>query len=196
MKMIPKKPTLRLNGLVSLLLAFALLVVSLPQPAAAQTCSRNHTVAAGETVSNIAETYKITTAELAAANNLKEPYTIYVGQVLCIPASSTTTTTTTTGGSSSTNKTTPELLVAISGNKILISADNYPKQNTYYVKAGEKGFKYGQWIRLGRVRSRKDGSIDATFLFPKSLRNSRVVEVCLKNITNDDVACKRIAQSH
>jgi len=193
--MIPKKTTLRLWGLVSLLLALALLAVSLPQPAAAQTCSRNHTVAAGETVSNIAETYKITTTELAAANDLKEPYTIYVGQVLCIPASTTTTTTTPTGGTTSTS-TSPELLVAISGNKILVSADNYPKQNTYNVRVGEKGSTYGKWVRLGRVRSRKDGSLDASFLFPKGLRNSRVLDICLKNLTSDDVSCARIKQSH
>jgi murein DD-endopeptidase MepM/ murein hydrolase activator NlpD len=193
--MIPKKSTLRLSGLVSLLLALALLAISLPQTAAAQTCSRNHTVAAGETVSNIAETYKITTAELATANNLKEPYTIYIGQVLCIPGSTTTASTTPSAGSSSTSKT-RTLVVAISGNKILLSADNYPKQNTYNVRAGEKGSTFGKWIRLGRVRSHKDGSIDAIFLFPKALRNSRVFDVCLKNLVSDDVSCARIRQSH
>lgn len=195
--MILKKTSLRLSGLVSLVLALALLAVSLPQPAAAQTCSRNHTVAAGETVSNIAETYKVTVTELATANNLKEPFTIYIGQVLCIPASTTatTTTTSTTAGSSSTSNT-RTLLVAISGNKILISADNYPKQNSYNVRVGEKRSTFGKWIRLGRVRTTKEGSVDATFLFPKGLRNSRVIDVCLKNLVTDDISCARVRQSH
>lgn len=181
----------RLGKLVSFLLILALLAGAWPQPASAQTCVRNHTVVAGDTVSNIAETYKVTIAELATANSLVEPYTIYIGQVLCIPGS-TTTTTTSTSGTTSTTSTGPALSLTVFGNKIVVEAEKFPKNATYYVRAGEKDFKHGQWVRLGRVRSRKDGSIDGIFLFPKGLRNSKVVQICLKDVTNDDVFCGRI----
>lgn len=182
-----------LSRLIRLLVLVALLSAALPQPAAAVTCVRNHTVVAGETVSNIAETYKVTTEELAAANNLTTPYTIFVGQILCIPGTATTTTTTGSSTSSS-GKKTPSLSIFIVGNKIVIEASNYPERRTYLVRIGEKDFKYDKWVKLGRVRARKDGSIDGTFLFPKGLRNSRVIVVCLKDVANDDVSCARLRQ--
>jgi LysM repeat protein len=176
-----------------LLLVLALLVLSLPGPALAQTCSRNYTVASGDTISNIAETFNVTVQELATANSLTTPYTIFIGQVLCIPATaSTSTTTSTSSSSSSTTSSGPALELSIIGNKILLEGSGFPGQNTYYVRIGEKNSTRSQ--KLGRVRSLKDGLVDGFFLLPKGLRKARVIEVCLKNVENDDRFCERLTQ--
>jgi LysM repeat protein len=177
-----------------LLLVLALLVLTLPGPALAQTCSRNYTVASGDTISNIAETFNVTVQQLATANSLTTPYTIYIGQVLCIPATSSTSTSTSTSSSSSSSSTSssPTLELSIIGNKILLEGSHFPGQNTYYVRIGEKNSTKSQ--KLGRVRSLKDGLVDGFFLLPKGLRQARVIEVCLKNVENDDLFCERLTQ--
>jgi LysM repeat protein len=89
---------------IATLLVLSFLAAPLGSPgrvAVAQTCAINHTVASGETLSSIAVKYDVEWTTIATANNLKEPYAIFVGQSLCIPASATTTTTTTTTASAS-----------------------------------------------------------------------------------------------
>jgi lipoprotein NlpD len=49
---------------------------------------RTHTVASGETVYHIAHEYGVTPQRLMTANNLVDPRTLEVGQVLTIPADS------------------------------------------------------------------------------------------------------------
>jgi hypothetical protein len=182
---------------LGLLLVLALLALSLPGPALAATCSRNYTVASGDTISKIAETYKVSVQELATANSLTTPYTIYIGQVLCIPATTSTSTSTSSSStsSSSTSSSTssgPTLELSIIGNKILLEGSHFPGQNTYYVRIGEKNSTKSQ--KLGRVRSLKDGLVDGFFLLPKPLRQARVIEICLKNVENDDLFCERLVQ--
>jgi len=48
-------------------------------------CSGQHIVATGDSLYRLAFTCGLTTEQLAAANNIAYPYTIYVGQVLTIP---------------------------------------------------------------------------------------------------------------
>jgi LysM repeat protein len=55
-------------------------------------CQALHTVAAGEWLSSIAEQYGVTWQAIAAANALRDPENLAVGQVLCIPAPGVTVT--------------------------------------------------------------------------------------------------------
>jgi LysM repeat protein len=55
------------------------------QPARAASCAFYHTVSAGESLSWIGSYYGISWPTLAANNNIKSPYTIFVGQQICIP---------------------------------------------------------------------------------------------------------------
>lgn len=189
--------TNRVSKMLAVLLALALLAASLPpEPAAARstaaaTCVKNYTVVSGDTLSKIALTFDVAQQDLITANDLKSPYTIFVGQTLCIPGTATTTATTTSTSSSDKS---PKLVVTIANNHIEVTAVNFPKKNIYYVKAGEKDFIYGKWIKLGRIKARKDGTLYGLFLEPKGLRNSVVVEVCLKNAVTDEATCTRVRQ--
>jgi murein DD-endopeptidase MepM/ murein hydrolase activator NlpD len=192
MIMIGKRKLAVMSGRALMILVVLAVTASLlPAPALAAppavTCVKNYVVAAGDTLSKIAYNNKLTVTELAAANNLKEPYTLQVGQNLCIPGTATTTTSSTTSSSKD-----PLLVITLEGNKIVLAAANYPVKNIYNVKAGEKGFTGKKMLRLGRVKASKEGAFNSTFLWPKSLRNSKIIEICLKNVETDEAICQRI----
>lgn len=91
----------RINGLSSDHLKInQVLKVSGPAPAKDQTSAKvkastarewtaTHTVAAGETLYRISQTYKTTPAALAKANKISDPTKVRVGTVLRVPGSST-----------------------------------------------------------------------------------------------------------
>jgi murein DD-endopeptidase MepM/ murein hydrolase activator NlpD len=172
----------------------ALFAGALPGPAfaagpaaATATCSQNYTVVAGDTLSKIALAYKLTVAELAAANNLTSPYTLYVGQVLCIPGSTTSTGTTT----SSTTKNSIKL--EVSGTRIIVTMANFTAKRMFYVKIGPDRPNPNDWNPIGRIKTSKTGAASKSFRIPKNLIPSNVLTVCLKNVMSDAVYCKEIA---
>lgn len=177
---------------ISGLIALALLLVSVfnSQPAIAapqaQTCSTYHTVSAGETVSSIALKYNITVAELAAANNLKEPYTIFVGQKLCIPGSAAATSAPTTS-----TPTGPGFTIKQSktGESVTITVTNYPKKQPYYVRAEYGKFPDIRSKKIGTLRTNNQGKAERTFRLPKQYRTLPYVRICLKNAFTDAVQC-------
>lgn len=63
---------------------------SKPAPASAKSANyqRSHVVAKGETLGGIAAKYHVTTDELRAINEIKDPKKLVVGQVLALPNSS------------------------------------------------------------------------------------------------------------
>jgi LysM repeat protein len=72
---------------ILLALVVAISVMGLAaQPARAASCAFYHTVSSGESLSWIGSYYGVSWPTLAANNNIKSPYTIYVGQQICIPS--------------------------------------------------------------------------------------------------------------
>lgn len=171
---------------ISLLLVLSVFAVTLPQPvqaasdasAPAATCTKNHTVKKDETIRTIANLYGLKWKALAKANDIKYPYTLEVGETLCI---STVTGSTTTVS--------PKMTVSISGFVITITGKSFPKASPYYVKVG-KANKY-TWYRLGTLVAKKDGTFTRSFLLPKELRSQNdPVSVCLKNARTDALLCQ------
>ncbi len=71
--------------IIVLALPLAIIGISQPQPAAAQSsCTQSHTVQAGENLFRIGLRYGVSWTVLQAYNYLSNPNLIYVGQVLCI----------------------------------------------------------------------------------------------------------------
>jgi LysM repeat protein len=170
---------------MSLLVILAILSLTLPQPQIVQAaeCSASYTVKAGDTLSAIAVKYNTTVEAIAQANNLKSPYTIYEGQVLCIPGTASSS-----SGSGQTS-TKPSFTASFSGNKVTIKTKNYPKQNVYYVTAQETG-KYTKY-QIGKLLTKQSTSVTQKYTLPKDLRERRQLTICLKNIVTDSVQCNK-----
>ncbi len=73
------------NGLTAPNQIYAGQRLKIPADAPGPTPDFTHQVHRGETLSGIARQYGLSPSELAAANSLSEPYTIYPGQALAIP---------------------------------------------------------------------------------------------------------------
>lgn len=180
--------------LVSILLIAALLAGALPQvvlaapaPSVTVTCSKYHNVASGDTLSSISVTYDVSIADLASANNLVEPYTLVIGQRLCIPGAATTTTGTSTSSSTS-NK--ASWSVDRVGNFLVISASNFPTKANYYVKIKKGNLSTNRpWVKLGIFRTKKNTSVERAFRLPKSFTEPAMLTVCLKNAKTDALSC-------
>jgi LysM repeat protein len=189
-------------GVVSALLALAVLFSSLTATALASpasqsaSCAKTHTVVAGDTLSGISATYNVSIAEIAAANSLTEPYALTIGQSLCIPgaaAAASTPAATTTGNSAATTSsgTDPNFTFSVANNFITISTANLPTKSVYFVKVGEGSVRNNQWTKIGRLATKKNTELTSVYKMPKGLRNSVSITICLKNLINDDLLCKR-----
>lgn len=187
-----KHQTMRVvTRLFSVMLVLAVLAVTLFQPSAikpaiAVTCAKYHVVQAGDTLSNLAQTYGVKIEDLASANNLTSPYVIYIGQSLCIPATTTVTTGTTTPTTSTSKK--PTLLILNFTRKVYIQVTNFPKNTTYYVRAGNRE----EWVRIGRLRTNKDGKATDVFNVPAVIDRTSNLNICLKNVLTEVVVCQTI----
>jgi len=159
---------------------------------AQQSCGAQHTVKAGETLSSIGETYKVSWVEIATANNLTDPYTVTIDQVLCIPGAASAPSTTPSTGSeaaSSGKKSGPTLSLSGYWNYLQITVTNFPKETNYYVKAAPAAGWLKEWNQLGKVRTDRKGAVTIAYRLPKSLLDTQSIEVCLKDALSDEVAC-------
>jgi hypothetical protein len=171
--------------LLSLLVALAVALAAFPQPALAATagtCDTKYTVQAGDTLTSIAAAYKINVQDLIAANDLKEPYTIYVNQVLCIPGVASTTPGTTTPKG-------PTFTATLDGDFARLTISGFPSKTTFLVRAASGDRRLGPWVKLGRVPTGKTGAAKVSIKLPKGMRDNAAITLCLKNVYTDKLTC-------
>lgn len=174
------------------LLVLTLVVVSLPQPARAATCTKAYTVESGDTLSKIAFDYGVTVEAIAAENNLKSPYLIVIGQTLCLPSSTSSGTSTNTGSSTTGTSTSSQknlITIVDVSNRVILDLKNFPKKTVYYVKMNNGGRRNHVWYRLGTVKTNSSGAAQVNFKTPDKMRNKSTAVVCLKNAISDAVYC-------
>jgi len=200
---IPRKDTV--GKWLGLLIILTLLMTCIPQqqPASA-ACSYRYKVQSGDSLYIIANLYSVTLTELADANDLKEPYMIYVGQVLCIPpgaskpepTETSDTTTTTTTSSATTSK---EAFTSLSiGGIVWIGMANFEKEHFYYAKVYGAGTGYWNhpYYKLGIFQTDKEGKYGAWYHLPTQVRDVYRITVCVKNAINDDLEwCETITNN-
>jgi len=177
--------------LISLSLALAVVLGSVPVGAQAAdfqaTCASRYTVVSGDTLSAIAAKYSVTILELATANNLKDPYPLYVGQSLCIPPSSTSSSS--SSSSSTTSSSSAKFTVTRDGNYITIKVNNLPKKSVFYVKVDDAKDRVFKWVKIGLVRMGKNTAVSKTIKLPRGVRGGETFNICLKNGTTDALYC-------
>ena len=116
---------------LGVLMALSLVIASLPRsvsaapPTAKEECNFFHAVRRGDTLRKIESRYGYSAAQIVARNDLKKPYTIYVGQNLCIP--SKVKKNVPDVASKYTNKPAVFFTAGRDGKDILVYTYNYPK---------------------------------------------------------------------
>lgn len=168
--------------LIAALLSGLLLALLPAQAAFARACKARHSVLPGDSLGTLARQYKVKVEDLVSANKLYQPYTIYVYQILCIPANSSGPTSIPSYANSLAADFTPRLR----GNSLEISTRNFPSSATYYVKVG-LNTPGKQRIALLKTGS---GLLQANFSLPDNLVQAKSLSVCLKNVVTDANVCR------
>lgn len=184
--------TIHFTVAVALVLAALFLVVP-NRPALAAECAVNHVVTSGETISSIAFDFDVDWQDIAAANNLKDPYTIFVNQTLCIPASTTASSASSSSSSSSTSKSSTGFDLTRDATRIYVSTTGFKKESSYFVKIRNGGTTDIEWFKLDEfLLTQKSGSVEASFRLPVGYRQMKVLVVCFKNMENDSLVCNTV----
>jgi|GEM_PF-817513 murein DD-endopeptidase MepM/ murein hydrolase activator NlpD len=177
---------------VLLILSFVITSLSLTAvQAQAATCSgRTYTVKSGDNLTVIANEFNTTVAALAEANNLKDPYTIYIGQQLCIPGAAKSTATETAKSSSKSSSKKVDFTINDLGKRIEVVVSESPNRAIYYVRVANLARRTLTWEKLGVMRVNKEGEGARSFRLSDDLSDDSRIRVCLKNARTDQVYCK------
>jgi len=164
---------------LSILLALAVVMVSIPKPAhAAQTCVAWYTVREGDTTPRIAHTFGLRWRKIAQANDLEYPY-----RLKCIPPEDFTP---------AKKKTKETVSVSVVNNLISVSASGFAKKAAFYVKVRDITSTVGGWHKIGQLKVKRKTAKTGYYILPKELRGSIYLQVCLKNATTDEKICRTV----
>lgn len=177
------KPPIRIQAMrwaLSLALALAILAAALPAPVQAAACQTYYTIKEGDTTASIAHTFKLKWGDIADANDMEYPYKLKVGKRLCIPPAPSETT----------NADSLKMTVTAQGNNITITVGGLSAKAAFYVRVRDGQAVQGGWTKLGIFRAKKNTTRTQTFTLPKSLRDKLYIQICLKNGSTDELACR------
>jgi hypothetical protein len=186
-----------IGKVIAIFLVLSFLLASYPQPAQA-ACAFKYKVQAGDSLYGLAALFEVSFEDLVEANDLKTPYIIYVGQVLCVPPGGVkpeeTTTTDTTTTTTTTTKKVPTVAGIHQGTIAWISVTNFPKERIYYVNVypGAKYYWSFPRYKVGMVWTDKEGQFGYWFQMPVQVEDEELITICVKDVLTDDVlACSR-----
>jgi len=170
-------PFARLALAFNLFMALALLFTMAATPAsAASQCTETHVVSAHDTIWRLVKEYGVPATRIAQANKLEQPYTLKVGQEVCIPPKSA-------GGLSATIS----ISSTLTTDSITLTGSGFPKAHVYRVKARNAG----TWYVLGdNLRADKNGDLQKVrYKLPAELRGQPELTICLKDMGTDALGC-------
>lgn len=178
----------KLSRVLSIFVLLAVLVAALPVPVqaapAAADCDRYHQVRYGQTVKKVAKLYGMDWQEIVKANNLTDPYTLTVGQRLCIPV---------VKKSSSSSDTKATFSAFVTKNKdVRVTVNSNKKAQNFFVRVGPNVANNHIWYKVGKITSKKSGTTTRTFDLPNQLTRHGSLQVCLKNTVTDSVVCATV----
>ncbi len=178
--------------MLSILLVIAIMVTLLPTAVSAASlaktnCDATYQVKRGDTLTKISEKFGVAANQIVYANSWSEPYTIYVGQNICLPEK-------TVSGLSKLASKYADAVAAYftagrSGGKILIYTYNYPK-TVVLVKVDNASDSAKNFYNLGAINIAQVGNgKTTTFKLPSALANASKLYICLKDRTTSYLQC-------
>ena len=153
-------------------------------------CRFEYRVRKGDTLSRIASRFGVKPVDIVRLNKIHKPYTIFVGESLCIPDKSKT-------GFKDINKAYANAkagyFVASWDKKGLkVTSSNLGKKNSYYVKIDDPDDGVHRMVKIGMFPSGRKGNNTKIFKIPKFIRDADSLRVCLKNAQTDTLLCNVI----
>jgi LysM repeat protein len=181
-----------------ILLILVLVVSLLPQTASAtsmekassakeEECSRTYEVRRGDTLAKIALWYGMPAGQIVELSGMRKPYTIYVGQRLCIPKKAEK------GALKLASRYTDAYAVYFAagraGDDVLIYIYNYPKTDVL-VKVDNASDLTWKLVTVGDINTAKLGNNRLVRMkLPAELRQAKYLFVCLKDQTTSNLQC-------
>lgn len=170
--------------LVSLILMLS--IMAQPEAAYAERCSTYHWVQLGQTTAYIAHTYGFKWREIAEYNGLNVQDELEPGTRLCIPPVDKTE-------KPKLPKSEPaaQISVFVNGDRVYITVDDYGEAHEYRVKARSTKAGVGGWHNLGMMIVLEKAAQNYIFDLPGALRDLPTVNICLKDLVNNELICRR-----
>ncbi len=183
------QPSFRLWRAVSILLLIAMVGIALgPQATTAQaasTCSTYYTVKQGDTTPKIAHTFGLRWKEIRIANKLDENYKPKAGDVLCIPVKGSVDVNATT-------HTTMTFKASNVGRSVTVTVADADHKSAFVVKVRDVTHGVGPWYKLGRFTVARHTQKTTSYRLPDALMSAIYVQVCLKDLTTDELICRTV----
>jgi LysM repeat protein len=186
-----RKP--RVSRWLAVLLLLSLLAALLPLGVGAAAsdvkCARYYEVNKNSTLSKIGSAFGYSASQIAYTNRLAKPYTIYVGQRLCIPEKKDKSIPKSYQSVSGTTKAAYFVAGLTSDNKILVHPYTYPN-TTVRIKVRSDGGNPGKWYKIGTLYIGSSGNGKTyTYKVPTDLQGNRNIQICLKDSKTSYLQC-------
>jgi LysM repeat protein len=176
------------SKILMLLVALGLLVAMLPvSVAAAAKCDTPYAVKRGDTLNSIGKQYGYAANQIVNTSKLGKPYTIYVGQKLCIPEK--TDKNAAKVDSKYTNLPAAYFTAGRTADSVVIYTFTYPK-TTVLIKGTNANERKFYSIGLLPIKNNKAFK----FKLPAELKNVKTLQICLKDRTSSYLQCVNTRQ--
>ena len=177
---------------IYILVILALLTALLPleiiaAPLSKDKCEQTYQVKRGDTLKKIGDKFGFAPNQIIYFNSLPPPYTIYVGQNICIPDKNESSAPKV--DSKYVNTTAAYFTAGRSGADILVYTYNYPRTSVL-VKARDANQTAKNFYTLGSINVAQSGN-GRTFRFkmPAQLQRAKQLQICLKDLTTNHLQC-------
>ncbi len=178
---------------LGILLILSLLAALLPlnvlaAPAAATKCTTTYEVKRGDTLAKIGNRFGYAPNQIVYVNkSWVKPYTIYVGQRICIPEKKSKDAPKL--DSKYANAAAAHFVAGRTVDSVLIYTYTYPK-TTVIVRVANAGDPNRKFYSVGTINIASIGNNRSIkFKLPSALKNARQLQVCLKDRTTSYLQC-------
>ena len=177
--------TAKKSKILIVLVMLGLLVAWLPAGvASAAKCDTSYEVKRGDTLTSIGNKFGYAANQIVQASKLGKPYTIYVGQRLCIPESKNKNAVKV--DSKYTNKLAAYFTAGRTADSVLIYTFTYPK-TTVVIKGASAPNTERKFYKIATTAIQNNKAFK--FKLPSELKNVKTLQICLKDRTSSYLQC-------
>jgi LysM repeat protein len=184
-----------------LLVAILILVSVLPQSVAVQAaapesarsakiaCDRWYSVRSNDTLGKIASRFGVEPYQIVNTNKIGSPYTIYMGQQLCIPNPAVNAKQLKKLPKKYLNQGAASFNVTWDNDSIIIKPLNFPTKSRMLVKVDDMSTPAVKWDKIGLFTSKKSPA-QYRIKLPRGMKDVHQLNVCLKDQRTDFLMCR------